>query len=723
MVESASRSRLALRLAAIAFASLVPLACGDDSAHEQDGGSGADAGAEGGPVGACQGLQLGASARGPGGCCSTDTDCDIGFCLGGFCTRPCAGDADCLPSGGPEDPTPFPAGTILRCVSEPEIGIPGYCWPGSAAACDGSPGSCPPGESCGVWFAVGGQIDGGVVQRGLAGRCLTSFATGPGGATGDRCLLEDPYMCQNPVGLYNNCIGGACTQGCDPAVTGSCPADTECFGPLTVTLRSTAIEYQGAGLCVGPSCGHLQFSDQPGDVRHVDAPGSCGPGRYCAAFEHKAGAPDTLWLVCATSEPGRVQAGGDCQQERILGLLCQDEQSCIETPPVPDSNGRPCTTSADCPDPSAPVCVAPDGSYAGSGSRGTCSAAPSNGFCSVLCRNDADCAQVALGDGTKAFGANPPPICLEVRSDSFPAGSAGRLPYCFAFDRAFATPGGPPRCSGEATCQTATTHTSCLPISSRSSQSFCGSAQDGNPSGASCTTPGANCGANSLCLRSRLDDALHCTNLSFTVAVGQACSNTSAGDNTCASATCWDRLAQSAVAQPATTRCSAVCRTGADCPAGMTCVPLRVEDNGTAAPEDDTILGYCLTQIPANPNDQCTSDADCSARIGHGDKCDLATHACYRSTALVGDACSADGDCGHGASCLQPPAFPAFVGGYCVIYGCDPQSRTGCPPEAACVPQGNGTGTCLLRCNSPADCRSPGYTCDTTTTPATCAPP
>jgi len=145
----------------------------------------------------------------------------------------------------------------------------------------------------------------------------------------------------------------------------------------------------------------------------------------------------------------------------------------------------------------------------------------------------------------------------------------------------------------------------------------------------------------------------------------------------------------------------------------MTCVALRLHDNGTPEVDDDTVMGFCVTQTPETAAEQCTADTNCTGSIGHGDKCDLGTKACYLSSALVGDACGNDADCGDGDTCLQPPSFP-FPGGYCVRYGCDISSigrdNGGCPPEALCVPQGGGTGTCERSCTLPTDCRS-GYSC------------
>src|SRR5207249_4579544 len=153
-------------------------------------------------------------------------------------------------------PTPFAQATEMECLAEPSIGVQGYCWPGSGDACEGTPGSCGSGETCGVWFSASGTLptDGGAIVGGLHGRCIAAYATPRQVQTGQRCDIEDPYQCSNPVGLYRNCLGGACTQGCDVATSGACPANTDCFGPLAVELRSSGQIFEGAGLCMGPEC-------------------------------------------------------------------------------------------------------------------------------------------------------------------------------------------------------------------------------------------------------------------------------------------------------------------------------------------------------------------------------------------------------------------------------------------------------------------------------------
>src|SRR5262249_32642942 len=154
-------------------------------------------------------------------------------------------------------------------------------------------------------------------------------------------------------------------------------------------------------------------------------------------------------------------------------------------------------------------------------------------------------------------------------------------------------------------------------------QAFCSSGLAGNPNGAACTS-NAQCSSTSLCLRAAADQQLHCTDVSQALFEGAPCM--SGGD--CASGNCWGRRARAVSNNNSVARCSAVCRQSvmgrSDCVAGMTCVPILLQDNGTPGDaSDDTVMGFCLTQTPDTTAEQCTSDTQCTGSIGHGDKCDL----------------------------------------------------------------------------------------------------
>src|SRR5262245_59650921 len=104
------------RLVALALCAAA-LGCGDDSASPD--ASGFDSGPDTKPFGEYVPLAPGEAPRGPGACCDTDTDCATGFCLGGWCSRTCSSDVDCMPMGTIATPTPFPFGTQLTCIREP----------------------------------------------------------------------------------------------------------------------------------------------------------------------------------------------------------------------------------------------------------------------------------------------------------------------------------------------------------------------------------------------------------------------------------------------------------------------------------------------------------------------------------------------------------------------------------------------------------------------------
>ena len=78
------------------------------------------------------------------------------------------------------------------------------------------------------------------------------------------------------------------------------------------------------------------------------------------------------------------------------------------------------------------------------------------------------------------------------------------------------------------------------------------------------------------------------------------------------------------------------------------------------------------------------------------------------SSAVIGAACQADGDCGAGGACLDLP------GGYCSLGGCD---TTACPTGSSCWGLGDLGNFCLKDCTATAECRGgDGYICDSDNT-------
>jgi hypothetical protein len=181
--------------------------------------------------------------------------------------------------------------------------------------------------------------------------------------------------------------------------------------------------------------------------------------------------------------------------------------------------------------------------------------------------------------------------------------------------------------------------------------------------------------------------------------------------NTCKSGLCLDRSTE-APAMSTQTRCSAVCRVNADCGVGQFCQFLLLSNNDTMEGADDAGIGLCTAMAPVDPMKSCNSDMDCAAPSNACDTNPL-VKACFKSTANPGDACASDAECPQGGRCLDAMSFPTFVGGYCVIDGCDPDPMamtSGCPMGSKCAPTGAGTGTCLKGCAMDSDCRMM-YTC------------
>ncbi len=96
----------------------------------------------------------------------------------------------------------------------------------------------------------------------------------------------------------------------------------------------------------------------------------------------------------------------------------------------------------------------------------------------------------------------------------------------------------------------------------------------------------------------------------------------------------------------------------------------------------------------------CLSDGDCPLETS----CDLGRHQCIGSADRVGEACTANDDCG-GGTCL-PENQTAMPGGFCAQ---ECTEATDCA-SFACIQAPGGSMTCLPPCASDADCR-PAYLC------------
>jgi hypothetical protein len=135
------------------------------------------------------------------------------------------------------------------------------------------------------------------------------------------------------------------------------------------------------------------------------------------------------------------------------------------------------------------------------------------------------------------------------------------------------------------------------------------------------------------------------------------------------------------------------------CPEGSTC--FLFGDEGS----------YCLDTCVVS--DECREDdgyvCDQDNTCWPGDEPPAPT-----GESPVGGACNVDADCKDpGASCYPPIVGgnpTGFLGGYCLINGCEPG---GCPEGSKCeVIYADGNGACMAECDAPEGCRADeGYAC------------
>lgn len=71
-------------------------------------------------------------------------------------------------------------------------------------------------------------------------------------------------------------------------------------------------------------------------------------------------------------------------------------------------------------------------------------------------------------------------------------------------------------------------------------------------------------------------------------------------------------------------------------------------------------------------------------------------------SAIVGDACEAQTDCGASMFCER-----SMPDGYCTLKNC---VARGCPDEGVCIEFDPDTSYCMAPCEANGDCRD-GYTC------------
>ena len=98
----------------------------------------------------------------------------------------------------------------------------------------------------------------------------------------------------------------------------------------------------------------------------------------------------------------------------------------------------------------------------------------------------------------------------------------------------------------------------------------------------------------------------------------------------------------------------ALCNADSECGDGRACVAGRCAKAGCQAASD------CGTGLECDPS-------------GGG----LGSGACFDPSAMPGDPCMGDSECGAGATCITEQ-FNGWVGGYCVIPECDVATNAGC---------------------------------------------
>lgn len=176
--------------------------------------------------------------------------------------------------------------------------------------------------------------------------------------------------------------------------------------------------------------------------------------------------------------------------------------------------------------------------------------------------------------------------------------------------------------------------------------------------------------------------------------------------------------------------CTTSCDETIACPMGSTCVQLGRGLNVCIAECDPTAEGdQCPDGNGCSPGGSglppvCLPGCEADAECGDGNECvvgggDFGSGLCVDPDAQLGGACTSSADCPLNADCVTSADYP---GGTCVVSGCDPNSNTGCPNDAQCLPSGFGGGACWDGCSADADCRTDWECVELVTGRKTCNP-
>ncbi len=585
-------------LPALAFGLLA--SCGDGNAPGGTGRSDASDGAgrdgsDAAPPDRPPGLTCPAAAVGElralGACCTADAGCATGKCWNGFCTKSCAADSDC---GAAVAPSPLPAGTILRCATN-MLGAPfNLCIPGSLAACDGAPDSCPVGEGC----ALGVDRNTLTPGVGLVGACMTRLVAEERAPAGHACdEARGPYQCEDQGGYRGTgCLARRCTQACTSGRMDTCPSGMFCEGAVSAGFLAfpggSRVIVSGSGLCVGRPCGQVQALaiGAVASLRAMGADSLCPAGEICVPTIDMAPG-DAVRLTCVAPAAGGAY-GAPCSRDPAAGMRCKDDALCVEP-------------------------------------GGKASAA----FCSTLCRRDDDCPAES--------------ICLDYPSVTVPNGQRAQLGMCTPKSRVPGTP-----CKTEKDCAAGE---GCNRPGDRTTFFVCRLRGAPDPAGLACNAD-ADCASSRRCVpdpAATSGPSGKCTDVAAWKAIGDAC----AADGQCRSGDCRDRdlLGPNPNRR---TYCSGPCLRNSECGPAQACRRVIFGNNGTPEdPTDDAVYGYCIALTVPAAGDACTGDAACVTRGKGADTCDVSTGACYKKDVKTGAPCTDDEQCDLRGRCAGGPRF------------------------------------------------------------------
>jgi hypothetical protein len=614
-----------------------------------------------------------------GGCCQGDVHCN-GMCLGGWCTEaPCTDDSDCTDTSAGA----FPTSTTYQCNTN-EFGYYSFCAPGSLQLC-GAQGDdpCPADEVCVLaWNETATAPE----DTGVRGMCMSKLAgEGPLLAVGEQCDMnaEDYYyQCEAPAYILPSCQGRRCTRACDANnPDNTCPGGMECVGPIALSTQ-TADVIVGAGICAGQRCGYLEFTDTPEeDVRIPGLDSQCPSGEVCAPSFTTGVAGDTLEMRCMPEVAAYGDAGDACEHSRKFALHCRSDL-CLQNAAEWNSNGAGCVVDEDC---------GPDEVCADSGSGlqpARCSPKPEPGFCSVMCRSDADCPTM---NGETAY-------CINIGAGEMPNGQDAYITACFPESEIFEET--PTACQRESDCDVDAGE-GCMRISNYSELRICAAVVSADPGGEDCTADPGVCGANEACI----DDG---QSTSYCTAVSQLGDSCDPADNNCLSGICLDTDlgVEDEQGDPTNTFCVGLCQTTADCGAEQVCENILYAENDPDIEDDDIVGGLCRPMVVLTGSG-CSDATDC----GGGQQCDTDTGRCYTPNIPWGSPCSEDADCAQNGLCdTEVP------NGLCYLPGCDPANgNADCNDADAVCSDNNVVGVCLEGCGTDTDCSrnaGEGFVCN-----------